>query len=145
MTKLGQTDPKLELKSEARRAVLHTDPTEVPRLVLLAVDGPSPYLMGNLGLMGMLLVSTYFITVTNRSIYVHRGPRLNPRPKKLVHVIPLAQTGSLVTRVKRGGSWNALHLQFPGDAKPTRLNISFHSRDEMERFLKRFPERAVHA
>ncbi|MGW1736320.1 hypothetical protein ACWD8L_33515 [Streptomyces sp. NPDC005133] len=139
------TDPKLELKSEARRAVLRIDPTEVPRLVLIGIDGPSQYLMGLFGPMGLLLINTYFITVTNRSVYVHRGPRLKNRPEKLLHVIPLAQADGLVTRVKRGSGWNALYLQFPGNAKPTRLNVSFRLGDEMDRFLKMFPERTVHA
>lgn len=149
MTKLGindrMTDETLELKSEARRAVLRTDPTEVPRLVLIAIDGPSVYLTASFGPMGWLLINTYFITVTNRNVYVHRGPRRKNRPEELLHVIPLDQTDGLVTRVKRGGGWNALYLQFPGNAKPTRLNVSFRVGDEMDRFLKKFPERAVHA
>ncbi|MFE7330804.1 hypothetical protein ACFU8W_38865 [Streptomyces sp. NPDC057565] len=143
------TDPnvelKLQLKSEARQAVLRADPTEVPRLVLIGIDGPSQYLMGLFAPMSLLLINTYFITVTNRSVYVHRGPRLRNRPENLLHVIPLAQADGLVTRVKRGNAWNALYLQFPGNAKPTRLNISFHLGDEMDRFLKKFPEGAVHA
>lgn len=145
MVKLGQTDVKFELKSEARRAVLRADPTEVPRLVLLGIKGPSQFVVGALGLMGLLLIDSYFITVTDRSLYVHRGPRLRNRPEKLVHVIPRARTAGLVTRVKRGKAWNALYLRFPGDKKPTRLNISYLSRDEMERFLVEFPETAVRA
>ena len=136
--KLGATDRKSDLKLEAKRAVLRTDPTEMPRTVLLAIDGYR-YLMLSLGLFGLLLIKTYYITVTDRSIYVHSGPRLKDRPQNLVHVIPRDQAGGLVTRVKRGRNWNALYLQFPGHAKPTRLNISFDSRDDLEDFVKKFP------
>ncbi|WP_329133922.1 hypothetical protein OG552_17370 [Streptomyces sp. NBC_01476] len=144
-TKLGATDRKSELKSEARQAVLRTDPTERPRLVLLAIDGPSPYFMGALGLFGIFLIKTSFITVTDRSIYVHRGLRVKNRPQNLVHVIPRDQAGGLVTRVKLGRNWNALFLQFAGDAKPTRLNVAYPSRGELEDFLKKFPLGAVRA
>jgi hypothetical protein len=124
---------------------VRADPNEVPRTVLLAIDGPSQYLMGGLGLFGMLMIKSYFLTVTDRSIYVHSGPRLKNRPQNLVHVIPRDQAVGLVTRVKRGRTWNALYLQFPGNAKPTRLNVSFHSRDDLEDFLKKFPVRTEQA
>jgi hypothetical protein len=101
--------------------------------------------MGFLGPLGILLVKTYFITVTNRSVYIHSGPRVRNSPEKLVHVIPRSQAKGLVARVKRGSLWNALFLQFPGDAKPTRVNISHHSRSDMDSFLEKFPEVAVGA
>ncbi|WP_282203998.1 hypothetical protein [Kitasatospora fiedleri] len=140
---LGTTNLKLDLQSEARRAVLRADPTEAPRLVLLAVDGPSQFLMGFLGPVGLLLMKSYFLTVTERSVYVHRGPRVRNRPEELVHVIPREQADGLVARVRRGRAWNALYLRLPGGAKPTRLNVSFHSRPELEDFLKKFPAPAA--
>ncbi|MGW2277994.1 hypothetical protein [Streptomyces sp. NPDC001770] len=143
MATLGKTGVKFELKSEVRRAVLRADPTEVPRLVLIGVSGAGQYVMAGLGLLGLLLIDSYFLTVTDRSIFVHRGPRLKNRPEKLVHVIPRAQSAGLVTRVKRGKTWNVLCLRFPGDKKPTRLNVSYYSRDELERFLNDFPEGAA--
>ncbi|MFD6420805.1 hypothetical protein [Streptomyces sp. NPDC060198] len=145
MARLGTPDVKFELKSEARRAVLRVDPTEKPGLVLLGTRGPAALAVGALGPMGLLLIYTYFITVADRSLYVHRGPRLRNRPEELVHVIPRDQTGGLVARVKRGKARNALYLRLPGKARPTRLNVSYHSRDELERFLREFPEGGVRA
>ncbi|MEV7211739.1 hypothetical protein AB0O31_01405 [Kitasatospora cineracea] len=137
--RLGTTNLKLELKSAARQAVLRADPTEVPRSVLVAVSGPNQFLAGFLGPVGLLLVKTYFLTVTDRSVYVHRGPRTVNLPEELVHVIPRDRAAGLVAGVRLGRSWNALHLRFPGSAKPTRLNVSFHSRPELDDFLKKFP------
>ncbi|MCX5401066.1 hypothetical protein [Streptomyces sp. NBC_00102] len=145
MVQLGKTDVKFELKSKARRAVLNADPTEVPGLVLLGVSGGSQYVMGGLGVLGLLLIDTYFITVTNRSVYVHRGTRLSNSPDKLIHVIPLAQADGLVARVKWGKRQSVLRLRFPGRKRPTRMNVSYHSRDELERFVTKFPEGAVRA
>ncbi|WP_369186069.1 hypothetical protein [Streptomyces sp. Y1] len=132
-------DQKLDLQSQARRAVLRLDRTERPRLVLLAISGPSQYLLGALfgGLLGLFLVKSYFISVTDRSVFIHRGPRLNPHPQELVHVVPLADAGRLISRVKLGRSWNALFLNLPGRARPTRLNVSFHSRSELDGFLRK--------
>ncbi|MFH9355577.1 hypothetical protein [Kitasatospora sp. NPDC017646] len=128
---------KLELQSQARRAVLQLDQTERPRLVLLAISGPSQYLVGALfgGLLSLFLIKSYFISVTDRAVFIHRGPRLNPHPKELVHVVPLEDAGGLVSRVKLGRAWNALFLKLPGRARPTRLNVSFHSRSELDSFL----------
>ncbi|KJK55092.1 hypothetical protein [Saccharothrix sp. ST-888] len=131
---------KLELQSEARRAVLNIDRTERPRLVLLAISGPSQYLIGAMGLLGMLLAKSYFLTVTDRSVYIHRGPRTNAHPRELVHVVPLKEADELVSRVKHGRSWNALFLRIPGKAKPVRLNVSFHSRPELDSFLTKLPK-----
>lgn len=142
MAKLGAVDARSELISEARRAVRRLDPTEKPGLVLIGISGSAPLAMSALGPMGTLLVDRYLLTVTARSLYVHRGSLLKNRPGKLVHVIPLAETGGLVARVKRGKARSALYLRFPGKAKPTRLSITYLSRDEMERFLGMFPEGA---
>ncbi|MGA5824268.1 hypothetical protein ACPC54_41295 [Kitasatospora sp. NPDC094028] len=132
-------DQKLDLQSQARRAVLQLDQTERPRLVLLAISGPSQYLMGALfgGLLGLLFVKSYFISVTDRSVFVHRGPRLNPHPQELVHVIPLKDAAGLVSRAKLGRTWNALFLNLPGKTGPTRLNVSYQSRPELDGFLKK--------
>ncbi|WP_406206083.1 hypothetical protein OH807_32100 [Kitasatospora sp. NBC_01560] len=137
------SEKKLNLQSQARRAVLKIDPTERPRLVLLAIDGPSQYLMGAIGLLGMLVQHAYFVTVTDRAVYVHRGPRTKSAPSELVAVVPLGEAGGLVHEVKRGKVWNALFLKLPGRARPLRLNVSSHSRPELESFLKKLPGAAA--
>lgn len=54
-------------------------------------------------------------------------------------VVPLDQAGGLVSSVRLGSVRNMLLLQLPGKARPTRLDISIHSRIDLESLLAKLP------
>ncbi|PYC79511.1 hypothetical protein C7C46_14205 [Streptomyces tateyamensis] len=129
-------DRKLDLQSQARRAVRRVDPTERCRSVLLAVGGPHPPLLLTFGgVLAMFLTSAYFLTLTDRAVYVHRGSRPEDQPEILVQVVPFEQAAGLIAKVKRGRTWNVLFLRLPGRSRSIRLNLSYQSRDDLERFV----------
>ncbi|GAA1953224.1 hypothetical protein GCM10009738_28530 [Kitasatospora viridis] len=140
-------DRKLDLHSEARRAVRRVDPTARCRLVLLAVGGPYPPFLRSLGggLVSMLVTNAYFVTLTDQAVYIHRGSRPQDLPETLYEVVPLDRAAGLIAKVKRGNGWNALFLRLPGRRRPLRLNVSFQSRDELESFVARIRKSTAQA
>jgi len=127
---------KLALVSAARRTVLGLDRSERPRLVVLGVGASTNWLVAALGpVVGLGLSTTYYLAVTDRSVYVMSGPRTDIGPNLVVAAVPLAEAGALVVEVKRGTTWNSLWLRLPGRKRPVQIKVSFHSRTELDRFL----------
>ena len=129
------TDRKLVLQEQARRAVRAVEPDGRPTVVLLAVNGPRPWLMGMFGMIGVFLLKTYFITLTKQSVIIHRGPRSSPQPAELLHVIPRGEAAGMISDVKLGVTWSSLRFKFPGASGSTRLNVSGSSRPELDQFV----------
>ncbi|GLW55850.1 hypothetical protein Kpho01_38610 [Kitasatospora phosalacinea] len=134
-----KADRKAELVSEARRAVLRIDPSERPRLIVIGTGETSPYLDYFFLLTFTIEVFThgYYLAVTDRSVYVLRGSRTTGEAKEVMAVVPLEQAGSLVAKVRRGRAWNTLWLRLPQRRGRVRVNVSLHSRPELDRFLAR--------
>ncbi|MFD7644807.1 hypothetical protein ACFV4P_29635 [Kitasatospora sp. NPDC059795] len=128
-------DRKLALVSAARRAVLRLDESERPRLVVLGVGATTNWLLAVGGLIGLMFQEAYYLAVTDRSVYVLRGPRTEMGPNRLMHVVPLAEGAGLVAKVKLGRTWNSLRLRLPGRRRPVRVKVSVFSRAELDRFL----------
>ncbi|MBB4924294.1 hypothetical protein [Kitasatospora kifunensis] len=91
--------------------------------------------MAFVGPLGVLLRKTYFLTLTTTSVVVHSGSGAGGQPTKLVQVIPRETVGELISDVKLGASWSSFRLRFPGSGRRVRLNVSHHSRTELDRFL----------
>jgi hypothetical protein len=131
----GTSDRLLELASGARRAVLRLDPTERPRLVVPGTGGPHPLVQGLLGPVAMALTHTYYLAVTDRSVFVLRGPRSTGEPKEALAVVPLEQAGALVAKVAHGRRRSRVWLRLPQAKRPVRMEVWFTSRPQLDAFL----------
>ncbi|MEV4611948.1 hypothetical protein AB0K43_05015 [Kitasatospora sp. NPDC049258] len=126
---------KSTMQEQVAQAIAAIEPNDRPVVTFHTITGPSPWIMNELGLIGQLFVKYYFVTLTERVVVVHRAGRLANRPKELVHVIPLEQARELVSDVRRRTLWSSLRFQFPGEPKPTRLNIARYWRAELDQFV----------
>ena len=98
------------------------------------MTGPSPWLDGVLGALIMQsLRKYYFVTLTNTSVVINRAGRIANRPKEIVAAVPL-QSGA-VTMVQKNALWSKLYVQFPGEAKPTRIHVHRIWSKDLDAFL----------
>ncbi len=106
--------------------------------------GPSPWLnaifdeVPGLGLIVALNRKFYFLTLTNTSVVVNAASRVTNRPGEIVAAFP--REAFPVSRIKRGRIWSAMYVQFPGQQKPTRLNIHRYWRAEFDQLLAALPQ-----
>ncbi|HEX6500457.1 MAG TPA: hypothetical protein VF054_15710 [Micromonosporaceae bacterium] len=111
--------------------------------------GPSPWLnalfdeIPFVGLAVALTREVYFLTLTNTSVVVNRANRFTNRPGDVV--ASFACEAAPLTGAVRGSVWSKVYLQFPGRAKPTRLNVHRYWRDEFDQFLAALPGATVPA
>jgi hypothetical protein len=105
--------------------------------------GPSPWLnavFDRIPFLGLIIALTrqfYFFTLTNTSVVVNQASRWTNRPGEIVAVFP--REAVPVSKVKRATVWSSMYIQFPGDAKPTRLNIHRYWRAELDQLIAAFP------
>jgi hypothetical protein len=109
--------------------------------------GPSPWLnalFDEIPFLGLIIALTrrvYFLTLTNSSIVVNSANRFTNRPGDVVISFP--REAFPVTRVKRAAIWSSMYVQFPGNAKPSRLNVHRYWRSEFDQLLAALPPAAV--
>jgi hypothetical protein len=109
--------------------------------------GPSPWLnavfdeVPVLGLVVALTRKFYFVTVTNTSIVINNANRFTNRPGEIVAVFP--RQAVPLSRMKRATVWSSFYLQFPGEQKPTRLNVHRYSRVELDQLIAHVPAQAA--
>jgi hypothetical protein len=105
--------------------------------------GPSPWLGALLdeipivGLVVQLSRKFYFFTLTNTSVVVNAANRFTNRPGEVVAVFPRHQFP--VSNFNRAAVWSKFYIQFPGQDKPTRLNIHRYWRQELDQLAQAFP------
>ncbi|HXS64832.1 MAG TPA: hypothetical protein VN767_18410 [Streptosporangiaceae bacterium] len=105
--------------------------------------GPSPWLGALLdeipivGLVVQLSRKFYFFTLTNTSVVVNAANRFTNRPGEVVAVFPRHQFP--VSNFNRAAVWSKFYVQFPGQDKPTRLNIHRYWRAELDQLAQAFP------
>jgi hypothetical protein len=105
--------------------------------------GPSPWLnmlFDRVPLLGLIIALTrkfYFLTLTNTSVVVNSANRFTNRPGDIVAAF--SRDTCPVSRIKRGRVWSVLYLQFPDHPKPTRLNIHFYWRAELDQLIAALP------
>jgi len=101
--------------------------------------GPSPWLnalFDEIPVVGFVVALTrklYFLTLTNSSIVVNSASRFTNRPGDVVAVFPRDQFP--VSNVNRAKVWSKLYVQFPGNPKPTRLNVHFYWHGEFDQLI----------
>jgi hypothetical protein len=111
--------------------------------------GPSPWLnavfdeVPFLGLVVALTRKFYFLTLTNTSVVVNSANRFTNRPGEVVAAFP--RHALPVSRVKRASVWSSMYLHFPGEGKPTRLNVHRYWRGEFDQLLAAIPAEAIEA
>ncbi len=109
--------------------------------------GPSPWLnavFDEIPLVGLIVAFTrqqYFLTLTNTSVVVNKANRFTNRPGDLVAAFPRHAVPA--SKVKRATVWSRMYLQFPGDAKGTRLNVHRYWRGEFDQLVGALPTAAV--
>ena len=105
--------------------------------------GPSPWLGALLdeipvvGLVVQLSRKFYFFTLTNTSVVVNSASRFTNRPGEVVAVFP--RNNVPVSNFNRAAVWSKFYVQFPGQNKPTRLNIHRYWRAELDQLAQAFP------
>jgi len=105
--------------------------------------GPSPWLGALLdeipivGLVVQLSRKFYFFTLTNTSVVVNNASRWTNRPGEVIAVFPRHQFP--VSNFNRAAVWSKFYVQFPGQNKPTRLNIHRYWRAELDQLAQAFP------
>jgi hypothetical protein len=111
--------------------------------------GPSPWLgalLDEVPLVGLIVQLTrkfYFLTLTNTSIVVNSASRFTNRPGDVIAAFP--SSSFPVSRVKRARVWSTMYVQFPGSAKPTRLNIHAFWRNEFDQLFASLPPQTQQA
>lgn len=96
-----------------------------------------PFVGGIIGMVIYAMRDYYFITLTNSSIVVNRAARLRNKPKEIVVALPIG--ASPISRIKKGWLWSRMYFQFPGQAKPTRMNFHRIWNSDVERFIIAMP------
>ena len=108
--------------------------------------GPSPWLnslFDEVPILGLVMAFSrrfYFLTLTNTSVVVNAANRFTNRPGEIVASFP--RHALPVSRVKRAAVWSSMYLHFPGEAKPSRLNIHRYWRGEFDQLLAALPATA---
>jgi hypothetical protein len=113
---------------EARQAFL--EPGEQGVAEAFTISGPSPWLMGVLGVIVMLILGQryYFVTVTDRRVLFMKASLMTGRPKGLAWADPRSTV--TLEDVTEGKLWSRLFYLRPG-VKKLRLNFHRIWRDDM--------------
>ena len=108
--------------------------------------GPSPWLnavFDEIPLVGLIVALTrrqYFLTLTNSSVVVNEANRFTNRPGNVIAAFPRHAVPA--SNVNRAAVWSKMYLQFPGQSKPSRLNIHRYWRGEFDQLIAALPASA---
>ncbi|MEU9377029.1 hypothetical protein AB0D94_25085 [Streptomyces sp. NPDC048255] len=126
---------KATIQQQVAEAIAQANPADRPLVVIQAVAGPSVWLMSMLGLIGQAFLTYYFITVTEQAVVVHKASRMSNRPQEIAFAVASDQAANLVSEINRNAVWSNFRMQFPGQQKPTRMNVHRVWRNEMDQLL----------
>ena len=126
---------KQTMRAQVAEAIAQVNPQDRPIVTMHTVTGPTPWLMGALGVLGMFLVDYYFVTLTEQAVVFHRASRTSNRPKELVFALPRQQVAPLISDARRNSLWSSFRLLIPGHLKPTRFNVHRMWRNELDTFF----------
>lgn len=126
---------KEKVLEQVAAAVARDRPGDPPVVTVHAVSGPSPLWMPLLGFFLLFRVKYYFLTVTQQGVVIHRVVKLTGRPAEAVVSLPQEHVRPLISQVQYGTPWNNFRLHFPGERRPTRLNVARVWRPELEQLL----------
>jgi hypothetical protein len=102
--------------------------------------------LDELPLVGLIIALTrkyYFLTLTNTSVVVNTAGRFSNRPGEIVTSWP--RESFPVSRLKRAFTWSSMYVQFPGQSKPTRLNVHRYWRVEFDQLVAALPQQVQQA
>lgn len=105
--------------------------------------GPSPWLnviFEEIPIVGLVVALTrkqYFLTLTNSSVVVNNCSRFTNRPGDVVAAFPRHAVPA--SNINRAAVWSKIYLQFPGQGKPTRLNVHRYWRGEFDQLIAALP------
>ncbi|MCX5193975.1 hypothetical protein OOK31_08700 [Streptomyces sp. NBC_00249] len=126
---------KATIQQQVATALAEANPGDRPLVTIQAVAGPSVWLMSALGLIGQAFLTYYFVTVTEQAVALHKASRMSNRPQEIVFAISPAEAVGTISEIKRNAIWSSFHMQLPGQAKPTRMNVHRIWRNEMDQLL----------
>jgi hypothetical protein len=124
------------MQEQVALAIAQINPGDRPIVTIHGITGPNPILLSGLfGVISQFFVKYYFITITEQAVVFHAANRFSNQPKELVLAVPRPQAPTLVSNAKRGNLWSYFHFQFPGEEKPTRINVARQWRAELDQFM----------
>ncbi|MGW1840798.1 hypothetical protein [Streptomyces sp. NPDC002067] len=123
---------KSTMKQQVAEAVARAAPGDRALVTFQALTGPVPWLTG--GLLGHLVATYYFVTLTDRAVVLHHQ-EVSQRPTDIAYAIPREQAHALVTEARLRPLWSVVRLALPGAPAPVRLNVHRMWRAELEQFL----------
>lgn len=126
---------KAKMQEQVAEEIRKADPGETPVVTVFGVTGSHPGLSGAFGMIGQAFVVYYFVTVTDRSVILHRSKKLDNRPQSVECTIDRQEAKGLISEVRLHKVWNSFQLQIPGRPKPTRINVHRVWRGELDRLL----------
>jgi hypothetical protein len=143
---------KATMKKQLTEAVSQANPGDRVHGTMVAVTGPSPWLIGLLGLVGQLIIKYYFVTVTDQAVLFHRLNRYTGRPRELAHAFPRTRFPG-VSDVQLNPLWSWFRIVLPGESGPTRMNVARQWKPELEQLLpllggapqQQFPQQQAYA
>ncbi|MGZ4152901.1 MAG: hypothetical protein ACXVQ0_00290 [Actinomycetota bacterium] len=120
--------------SEAIARVL--EPGERIEAGVLSQSGPTPWLMGAIGVLVMLLMGMryYFIAVTDRRVLFFSASLLTVKPRALAWADPRG-AGTISDIDADAALWSHFKYACPGESRVTRFNVHRMWRDELRDLL----------
>jgi hypothetical protein len=107
----------------------------------LAVTGPSPWLMAQLGFINQLFIRRWYLSLTERRVITVSLRRKDivslggPENRGEETIPPAQRAGIKITEVKRRPVWSSFRYGSPGTARPIRMNVHRIWRDDMDKFI----------
>jgi hypothetical protein len=97
---------------------------------MLTLRGPSPWLTKSWGVLSLPFLVSYYLTVTDRRVIVHRLNAGNNAIESLVFIEPIANVK--ISAVRRRPLWSSFRYESPSTGKPIRINVHRRKRDLMD-------------
>lgn len=123
---------KATIQQQVAQSIYQQNPADRPIVTVMGLSGPSPLLLGLLTSLWLFFVKSYLITVTEQAVLVQRASKWTARPQEIVYVIPREQAPYLIGNVQPRVLWSHFRFMFPGDQKPSRINVNRAWKQEME-------------
>jgi hypothetical protein len=103
---------------------------------VLSQSGPTPWLMGAIGVLVMLLTGMryYFIAVTDRRVLFFAASLMTVKPRELAWADPRG-AGTVSDIDADAALWSHFKYARPGESRVTRFNVHRVWRDEMRGLL----------
>ncbi|WP_354642963.1 hypothetical protein [Kitasatospora camelliae] len=116
------------------QAVLAADPLDEPVVSFGVFPGRHPWLSTLAGT--GFDADAWFVSLTERSVVFHEVEFFRYRPGKLAYSMPRADARKRLSGVRRRLLLTSFDIVLPLETEPTRLNVRWAWRSELNRFLR---------